>query len=59
MVSMDWFEVRVRSPAEEGDKEAAEGFTQCLVTDSQTGYVAAIPSRSSSIYLCEMLVRFL
>lgn len=35
MVSMDWFEVK-GSPAEEGDKEAAEGFTQCLVTDSQT-----------------------
>eukprot|EP00435_Cladocopium_sp_Y103_P068371 s336_g31.t1 len=62
MVSMDWFESK-GSPAEEGDKEAAEGFTQCLlVTGSQSGYVVAIPCperKNQATYLCEMVVKFL
>jgi hypothetical protein len=43
LVSMDWFEVK-GSPTDERSEESPPGFTQCLmVTDGQTGYVAAIP----------------
>ena len=62
LVSMDWFEVK-GSPTDERSEESPPGFTQCLmVTDGQTGYVAAIPcpeKKNQAAYLCEMIVKFL
>ena len=58
LVSMDWFEIKGSPTDEQPEGEAEHGFVQCLlVTDAQTGYVAAIPVQSE--YACEMVVKFL
>ena len=63
LVSMDWFEIKGSPTDEQPEGEAEHGFVQCLlVTDAQTGYVAAIPvpaKKNQSEYACEMVVKFL
>lgn len=63
LVSMDWFEIKGSPTDEQPEGEAEHGFVQCLlVTDTQTGYVAAIPvpaKKNQSEYACEMVVKFL
>ena len=63
LVSMDWFEVKGSPVDEQPEGEADHGFVQCLlVTDAQTGYVAAIPvpeKKNQANYACEMVVKFL
>ena len=63
LVSMDWFEIKGSPTDEQPEDEAEHGFVQCLlVTDAQTGYVAAIPvpaKKNQSEYACEMVVKFL
>ena len=63
LVSMDWFEIKGSPTDEQPESEAKHGFVQCLlVTDAQTGYVAAIPvpeKKNQSEYACGMVVKFL
>ena len=63
LVSMDWFKIKGSPTDEQPEGEAEHGFVQCLlVTDAQTGYVAAIPvpaKKNQSEYACEMVVKFL
>ena len=63
LVSMDWFEIKGSPTDERPEGEAEHGFIQCLlVTDAQTGYVAAIPvpeKKNQATYACEMVVKFL